>query len=985
MKSLAKKFVYITTLIIVTLFIVHNAYTYTLTAYFWDDGSAELSLDPSSPEFQAGNDFDTAMQEALNYWNDVRGTNFSFNWDRDSGDCEDNEDEKSVVCFLDNIPGALGVTAYRFNGITHHVIETDIMFTRNADWVPHLSYEDAELRPHDWDSQPSFYGVALHELGHSLGLDHNQFPDYSLMNDGFYNTGEHHLWGDDKAGVRARYPSGSTRYNARVTNWRKMEQEVWETTGISLRPVDPVTPNVVLFPPSGQIRVEFTMENAGTSDMWNVDLNAYLSTDTEITGTDRLLDTRSGHLPYHSALSFFWDIELPLDLTPGSYYVGYIIDANDDYNEGNHEWDNSIASYAPLSIIDPNLIRVPEHIPSIQAAINAVPAGWSGVARIEVAPGTYEENLTINKSVHIVSTAGPDSTTLLTTPGVYDAGIRFSPIGGNTQTLEGFNISHTGSGKVIYITPGVRADILNNKITATGGVTNFLEVESSSGVEISENELTSLGTSGNAILVNGGSAEINNNLISGFGDYNGTVVFNSSSYGGSVEWNSFVDNRYAIVTSESDGPVFVSHNIFQDNEYAVSIFGGGHSVADSVWINNNIFEGSTAMGVMVYPIGGSLFSIKNNIFYYNPGIAVGYYEDPGWFGHIYNSYFGNGSDFYGTTFQEGEISAYPDFVDENDYHLELDSMLVDAGDPGSYYGNEPSPNGDRINIGLYGNTAEAATTDNNCTTTSASINPLCDADGCIKRDRVKLTFQTEGMGCKRRVDYIQIDALHPDCNISWEGDVRGFYASRSQFYYTVSNSIIGYWKVPSGVPGYCRGFDIPATQAKLIEGGPDNGDNNRISQVSASGEILFKPGGSGGCFAADTPIALADGTQVPISKLKLNDMVLAWDEKNKIQIPAKVTDTFRKEASSYYLINGTIKVTETHPFYVDGKWLKVRELKKGTTLLTQRGNQVEIDSIKEVKEPLGVYNITVDKVNNYYAGGFLVHNKKLVVATQETE
>jgi len=58
----------------------------------------------------------------------------------------------------------------------------------------------------------------------------------------------------------------------------------------------------------------------------------------------------------------------------------------------------------------------------------------------------------------------------------------------------------------------------------------------------------------------------------------------------------------------------------------------------------------------------------------------------------------------------GNIAADPLFVDSGncDYHLLLGSPAVDAGDPLSDYSREPWPNGARINMGAYGNTAEAA-------------------------------------------------------------------------------------------------------------------------------------------------------------------------------------------------------------------------------------------------------------------------------------
>ena len=53
----------------------------------------------------------------------------------------------------------------------------------------------------------------------------------------------------------------------------------------------------------------------------------------------------------------------------------------------------------------------------------------------------------------------------------------------------------------------------------------------------------------------------------------------------------------------------------------------------------------------------------------------------------------------------------PGFVDaaNGDFHLAAGSPAIDAGDPSADVGAEPSPNGGRVNVGLYGGTAEAAT------------------------------------------------------------------------------------------------------------------------------------------------------------------------------------------------------------------------------------------------------------------------------------
>jgi len=70
------------------------------------------------------------------------------------------------------------------------------------------------------------------------------------------------------------------------------------------------------------------------------------------------------------------------------------------------------------------------------------------------------------------------------------------------------------------------------------------------------------------------------------------------------------------------------------------------------------------------------------------------------------------SDVQGGFSGTGNIDADPLFVNPagGDYHLQPESPCVDAGDPASDYSNEPMPNGGRVNMGAYGNTAEATPT-----------------------------------------------------------------------------------------------------------------------------------------------------------------------------------------------------------------------------------------------------------------------------------
>lgn len=91
------------------------------------------------------------------------------------------------------------------------------------------------------------------------------------------------------------------------------------------------------------------------------------------------------------------------------------------------------------------------------------------------------------------------------------------------------------------------------------------------------------------------------------------------------------------------------------------------------------------------------------------------------------------------------LAVNPLFADEafGDFHLRstsgrwsngvwvidvTNSPAIDAGDPSSLYGSEPSPNGARINIGAYGNTAEASKSRTNAWLQALSFN-----DGGVAR------------------------------------------------------------------------------------------------------------------------------------------------------------------------------------------------------------------------------------------------------------
>jgi hypothetical protein len=153
----------------------------------------------------------------------------------------------------------------------------------------------------------------------------------------------------------------------------------------------------------------------------------------------------------------------------------------------------------------------------------------------------------------------------------------------------------------------------------------------------------------------------------------------------------FVDNVDGI---SIDGlPVAIENCTFLHNKHAVRIRDQCESAPT---VRNCILWGSTEANVVVE--GSDGFGVPQITF---SNVEGGY---PG----------------------RGNTDADPMFFlpsgDEPDLHLCAFSPCVDAGDPFSDYSNEPEPNGGRVNMGAYGNTWQARTSE------------LVDVDGDNLRD-----------------------------------------------------------------------------------------------------------------------------------------------------------------------------------------------------------------------------------------------------------
>ena len=172
------------------------------------------------------------------------------------------------------------------------------------------------------------------------------------------------------------------------------------------------------------------------------------------------------------------------------------------------------------------------------------------------------------------------------------------------------------------------------------------------------------------------------------------------------------------------------------------------------------------------------------------------------------------------------------------------------------------------------------------------------------------------------------------------------------------------------------------------------------------------------CFTPDTKLTLTDGTQKEIQELAIGDELLSMrmpnaktEEEHPIiasdvayadycitelgeseLVTSKIINMFFDFSDSYFVINGDIKVTGEHPFFIKipegfylptkGQnseefwcWEYVRNLEVGQIVYDKDMKEISIDTIEEIEEEIEIVNIDVDGNNTYFAEGILVHNK----------
>ncbi len=278
-------------------------------------------------------------------------------------------------------------------------------------------------------------------------------------------------------------------------------------------------------------------------------------------------------------------------------------------------------------------------------------------------------------------------------------------------------------------------DVLVTDNTAYG---NSLGIEADSGATATENVVhdNSTGIQLGSYYGSPGSASDNrvyhNSNIGIFAYGNGnvlgnTVYSNSIGIAGQVKYYNYYNGQIANnlvyansnegieLNSASSGAQIINNTVYQPVGDAVLVQGG----SSNVLLRNNILWVEAGYDLNVNADSETGFNSDYNDLYTTASGQVASWQG--------TSFATQAAWFYGVNQDAHSQSVDPQFADpagvdgvlgdpsgvdggaDDNFHVLSTSLTIDAGDPTFAYLAEPSPNGDRVNQGADGNTAQAAT------------------------------------------------------------------------------------------------------------------------------------------------------------------------------------------------------------------------------------------------------------------------------------
>lgn len=264
---------------------------------------------------------------------------------------------------------------------------------------------------------------------------------------------------------------------------------------------------------------------------------------------------------------------------------------------------------------------------------------------------------------------------------------------------------------------------------------------------------------------------------------------------------ALVENQVAGVLLEASTGLRVENSLVWSNSYGIELVSG------SLDLEHSLF-GVFGDGAFAYRINSGTVTSDYNCFSLENegGVAV-----------LLDEAIGSGSNVLGSVAQWSQnlaqdmhsLSVDPRVADTEggDFHpLSLagrfdvysgwttdgvSSLIIDAGNPLSDCSNETDPNGGRVNIGLYGNSAQASRSATNSVLQTASLN-----NGGVVSGMVWLTWAAYGNATGQQVTI----SVSLDNGATWSNLVTGLAAGTQAWDWNTTgfvNSAYGRWRILS--------------------------------------------------------------------------------------------------------------------------------------------------------------------------------------------
>lgn len=189
----------------------------------------------------------------------------------------------------------------------------------------------------------------------------------------------------------------------------------------------------------------------------------------------------------------------------------------------------------------------------------------------------------------------------------------------------------------------------------------------------------------------------------------------------------------------------------------------------------------------------------------------------------------------------------------------------------------------------------------------------------------------------------------------------------------------------TGGPGYygvtSDAVTASAAEGRYIVGYATSGAAGGGGSGSTGG------GGAGGsCFTGDTLVVMASGATRRIDRIRVDDLVRAFDPTALVLQPARVTATHVhpvRDVLVLALADREVTTTAEHPVLTpDRGFVAAGALRTGDTVLVHVDGALVPAVLTGVHRRRSrrcrVYNLTVEGLHTYVAGGLAVHNTKLM-------